>query len=71
MNRSRYILWVLRLGDVRDPMKSIRSHAHKQVRARANFFPILIQVKLVAIELAATIVFFVWLYRVFMHEIGW
>jgi hypothetical protein len=50
-------------------MKSIRSRAHKQVRTRANFFHVLIQVKLVAIELAATIVFFVWLYRELIHEL--
>jgi len=41
----------------------------KHGRTRANFFHVLIQVKLVAIELAATIVFFVWLYRELIHEL--
>ena len=41
----------------------------KRRRFNLNLFLILIQIKLVAIELAATIVFFVWLYRELIHEL--
>jgi hypothetical protein len=42
----------------------------KKRRKGINIFHILLKVKLAATEIAATIVFLVWLYRIFMHEIG-
>jgi hypothetical protein len=47
-----------------------RTRAPKEQRSNADFSHILIQIKLVALELATTIVFFVWLYRILMHEVG-
>ena len=38
-------------------------------RTRADFFEIVLHVKIVALELAVTIVFFVWLYREVIHQL--
>jgi hypothetical protein len=55
------------LRDSLDKPMNIRTPKHG--RARANFFEIIVKIKLVAIELAATIIFFVWLYRELIHEL--
>lgn len=49
-------------------MKGLRMSTPKR-RTRVKFFEIIVKIKLVAIELAATIIFFVWLYRELIHEI--
>jgi hypothetical protein len=46
-----------------------RVRTPKSGHVGADFFHVLIKIKLIAIEVAATIVFFVWLYRELLHEL--
>ncbi len=50
-------------------MAVTRVRMSRNGHARVRLFEVLILVKLVAIEIAATIVFFVWLYRELIHEL--
>jgi hypothetical protein len=53
----------------RSNMKAHRNRVSRNGHTRANFLSILIQAKLIALEVAATIIFFVWLYRELIHEL--
>lgn len=57
------------LATPREHMKGLRTRVSKNGHAKANLFHVLIQVKLIGLEIAATIVFFVWLYRELIHEL--
>ena len=50
-------------------MKTHHIGAPKYGRTGADVFRIIAQVKFVAVEIAAAIVFFVWLYREVIHEL--
>lgn len=49
-------------------IQRIRMPKHR--RTRASIFHTILMIKLVALEIATTVVFFVWLYHSVMHEIG-
>jgi hypothetical protein len=46
-----------------------RIRAPKYGRTRARIFEVITTIKLIAIEVAATIIFLVWLYRELVHEL--
>jgi hypothetical protein len=52
-----------------DSMKLFNIRTPKHGRARARFFHVLMLVKLIALELAATILFLVWIFRELIHEL--